>query len=448
MRRHILAVLLAVASSGCSGDDGTEPPPAGRLEFTVEARTLAPGPDSVTPFVLTLIARNGEEHVVDSGIADCPLTFSLHPTVGAPPSWQAERGTGWTCEQDHGRVELEPGESRRFEIQSSAAILGDSLRAGTYHVRLRLDGAHDTYTFDAGTLDLYTGPPRLELLPSLPLQIVDVPLGPGGPAMAALRASIGLVNSGGWPTVADMGDCALTLSLHDATASPVWQSVLRERWQEGGSYPCLGLLFTYPIAPGDTVWPEPLTMEVPLAEILADSLPVGRYSVRGHVAVGSDSSVMELGDVDLPVSSSPLISPPYLRNGVIYDVSVTTTQTELRVGLTMTHSGMTPGVLEVRIPAGCPFRLLAFRSDEEREEIPMPAPAWVRPVSCGADVETVQLALGESETREVVVPWAEIQQQAPDGTYLSLAAVVRFAEEAEYLAGHLRMYAGSAIVGQ
>lgn len=201
---------------------------------------------------------------------------------------------------------------------------------------------------------------------------------------------------------------------HVNALAPVWRLVDRLTWPGSVGFACHEGLGAE-LGPGDTL--RTLATKVPLAEILADSLPVGRYRfqirIASEVSSGSSSptedALVDLGEAYLPESRYPLSLGFYPRDGFYYRVGVSPANEPGSAGraiLEVTHTARFVGTLTRDLSLNCPVRLLAFRSADERETIPVPEPVWSWPTlsSCDAATVPVRLGPGEKQTFEWVVP--------------------------------------------
>ena len=236
-----------------------------------------------------------------------------------------------------------------------------------------------------------------------------------------LRASVIGVNTSSRPLSVSAPSCILDLEAFRGSdpapdAAPAWRLRSRTTWPATVWTVCLEevSLNGRELEPGDTLRLE--TGDIPLAEILADSLPVGEYRFRlrpgGTVTEGSairhESRVVDLGTIELPASRYPLQLGYYPRDGFLYRVEVeppaeadgdavarlTVTQ---RAGQTLTRA----------LSLGCPVRLLGFDTAADRETIPVPEPVWVWPgrvPGCGEETMPVRLESEDRATFELRVP--------------------------------------------
>ena len=149
----------------------------------------------------------------------------------------------------------------------------------------------------------------------------------------------------------------------------------------------------------------------PLAEILADSLPVGEYRFVATLTTNYDTARVPLGRVELPASMYPLPDGEAPRDGFYYRAGV--------------ESAPVSHALARSLSRDCPLRLLAFEAAESRETVPLPEPAWAWPESCGTAVDMVRLGPGESTRFELDVPTDELRASSGASGRYYLVAIVR-----------------------
>jgi hypothetical protein len=235
-----------------------------------------------------------------------------------------------------------------------------------------------------------------------------------------LRASVVGVNVSQDTVVVSWPSCILDLEAfadagEQSNQPPSWRLLTRQTWPGSSPFGCGGST-TAELAPGDTL--RLTAGEIPLAEILADSLPTGNYRFRVHVdgevargaSVWAQSQEVDLGTIDLPTSQHPLSSGTYPRDGFQYRVELISPPDPLEdptVRLTVTFLAPRTGALTRELSLRCPVRLLGFRSAAEREQIPVPTPVWRWPgrvPGCGDETMPVRLEPGASVAFEARVP--------------------------------------------
>lgn len=248
--------------------------------------------------------------------------------------------------------------------------------------------------------------------------------------VAFLRAEVALVNQRADSIVFGHGTCGLELEASagpDGGDEPAWRSGRRRSWPGSIGFVCSAVGLEARLGPGDTLRSSAFRAEIPLAEILADSLPVGRYSFRGTVRTGVEEARVELGRVLLPESRFPLPGMTFFRDGFRYRVDVEsdpaspTAVATLRVSF---GASVRQRPLQRTLSRECPLRLLAFAKPRSRETIPLPEPAWAWPPSCGAGDVAVRLGPGQERTFETEIPTAElVAARAAPGPQHLLAVV-------------------------
>ena len=238
--------------------------------------------------------------------------------------------------------------------------------------------------------------------------------------IAYLEAAVRGTNTSADTVRVSMPSCVLDLQAYtpeemDPGADPLWRLRSRSGWPGGSGFGCFrGLDYTVP--PGESF--AVASGEIPLAEILGDSLPTGayRFQVRlsSEVTRGTEARardpVVDLGVVALPESLFPLQSDFYPRDGFTYRVSVETGLEPERDGiirLSVEHTARNTSTLTRDLRRDCPVQLFAFRSREERDQIPVPRPVWQWPhqlIGCGSETMAVQLDPGGALTLTRLVP--------------------------------------------
>jgi hypothetical protein len=128
-------------------------------------------------------------------------------------------------------------------------------------------------------------------------------------APAALEVRVTARNAGRRPVRLEYGDCALTVLAYRTparTGTPAWRSdrsVLPiNRAMNGGQgvgQVCRAYLALQTLAPGDTTQPREFGGRWTMYEVLADSLPDGRYYLRATLDLNWGPSVVDAGAVVL-----------------------------------------------------------------------------------------------------------------------------------------------------
>src|SRR6476660_9479372 len=120
----------------------------------------------------------------------------------------------------------------------------------------------------------------------------------------SLRTTVTLTNRGKLPAYLEYGACATQVRAYRTAAPdavPVWDSNRRGTWDYGPIYVCLSYLLGTTIPPGALFSPRELTLELPLMDVLADSLPDGHYYFRASVAFSNRAAMTDIpaGDAEI-----------------------------------------------------------------------------------------------------------------------------------------------------
>jgi hypothetical protein len=240
----------------------------------------------------------------------------------------------------------------------------------------------------------------------------------------------------------DYGSCALTVSLFSGSTPsvvPTWRSDRRgprrrpsDRPPGYPGYACTAELRMRILAPADS---NVFTLNVPLAEILADSLPFGRYRVVAN---------LELLDRELPVTKWRLDKSFSLGEVAILSMADSFPRSRTLEGLRYTAAarivrGNTRGSDTVRtmvlvtnttrrplvaqVPTECPATAYAYRTTAERDSLRLARPVWEASLRCYLKLRRVELFPGKRLLLHVDKPVADIGDQAPFGRYYLLAWV-------------------------
>lgn len=110
----------------------------------------------------------------------------------------------------------------------------------------------------------------------------------------ALDLRVTATNVSGRSVRLEYGQCSLSLRVHDnaqRSGAPVAQG--------GGSGYCLRYLAYKDLEPGDSLSPGEFQLSVPVADILGDALPEGRYYFTAVLKVNGESVEIPAGEADL-----------------------------------------------------------------------------------------------------------------------------------------------------
>lgn len=244
--------------------------------------------------------------------------------------------------------------------------------------------------------------------------------------VAYLVAEVGLVNTGRDSTTVRFDWCMLDLEAFgaDRPGEPAWRSQAHTSWPRSTPFMCPGIAFARDIAPGDTLRADMLRTKQPLSGILADSLPSGIYDFKARVHLETDALLIDLGQVNVPVSRYPLAQHVEHRDGFRYEVRVDDAAAQgssVAVRLDVAFTAGVTMALERELSAACPVRLLAFEHAEDVTTIPQPEPAWSWPESCPPGTQPVTLMPGGSRRFESHMDVESVAGPAGPGRYHLMA---------------------------
>jgi hypothetical protein len=414
---------------------------------TVVVQSPSPGEVAVPPAEATVgavavraeavVEENGVRRVVVSAVLDntgpeavtldldaCPLSFGVYAERPfqdldfAARQWEAPAG-GCSAER---QITLAPGERRRLQtsapVRDALAAL-PAFRHSGYDVYAHLRLREHTVLVDAGAVGLTYGPgtlaPRAETthLPGDSLR---------------LRATLTNLHADSVRLV--YGPCSLDLLLYDSperAGTPVWDARYRAPPDGSGSYDCDLILLTHTFAPGETASPPHFTLDVPLEEVLADSLPDGRYyfSARFNL-MNADLPDVPAGDAVLALPRPPMPSARR-RDNVRYRLDSFHADPDgtLRAGVT---AKLNQGGALRSFAAGCPLQLYAYRDRGRRDAAPRSGPPdAVAPLDCAGGWEEARMRQGRPVRLSVEADAeALLGDELPEGRYY-FAVVVRAA---------------------
>jgi hypothetical protein len=145
-------------------------------------------------------------------------------------------------------------------------------------------------------------------------------------------------------------------------------------------------------------------LTVPLAEVLADTLPFGRYRVSARLTLANRNPrlpdrvrVLDLGEV--AIRSVPDSLPrSRILNGLRYTASARVIRGSgsadtVRTMVLVINSGRSR--VREEFSPGCPVVAYAYRSTAERDSLPLGRPAWQATSGCPFTVRRFELAPGQ-----------------------------------------------------
>jgi hypothetical protein len=363
-------------------------------------------------------------------LAECPLWLTGH--MGGshwdqlvhvhPPMWNQRRLPGACADGTH-EIVVGPGQTHTLTTRVFAhEVMGDSLDVRDHHLHAHVALESGTVVLDAGSVELRYGIERWSARAATRL----IPARGSAPDSLHVRAT--LINETQNSVRIEYGACAVHLHAYrtpDRTGTPVWRSERRAPWEAGYVYGCPAYLAVASVAPGGEFSPGEFALTVPLTEVLADSLPDGRYYFTAVLDAAGQQFRVAAGEVELRLARPPLPSRrrahflTFEANSRVLRAQPTTVRAE--VTATLTDAG---GSL-VRFSPDCPVVLLAYRSRERRDAAPRSgAPDWQGPRECGDDLREIIMNRGQTQSFAVEASAGEILGGSlPPGRYYFAVAV-------------------------
>lgn len=227
-------------------------------------------------FAARLVIRdtsNSAAHYRIVPLAPCATSIELS-RVDAPGTivWRSERAAGTlSCPTPAG-----PNPSDLTTSWTASAVLGDSLPAGKYHVRMGVKladgrvlrfGASNAIYLDAASQPVSVDYSQLRF--NTWLAVYDAPW--------TIRTTVYVVNPSSRPIAMSWGGCFSNVPFFrsaERTGTPAWRSEFRNSGPGGPVYFCPAAIFSPVILPGDSL---AFPFDVSSYEVLGDSLSAGRY---------------------------------------------------------------------------------------------------------------------------------------------------------------------------
>ena len=238
---------------------------------------------------------------------------------------------------------------------------------------------------------------------------------------ATLRTTVTIVNRAEAPAYLEYGACATRVLAYRTTASdavPVWDSDKRRGWDYGQPVICLLYLVATTVPAGATISPREFTLEVPLIEVLGDSLSDGHYYFKASVGLSNRGPIADIpaGDAELT-----LVRPTLATTRRSFIMQWTAAPVTLGDGVV--HAKATGTVVNansalIDLDRNCPISIRVYRDRARRDEAPRSgAPDWSQP-TCVSAPETKGLSRGQVQSFETTVPVRDILGSSlPSGKY-------------------------------
>ena len=417
-----------------AGDDGAYH--ASGLKFEAYSRLtnqphVVPGTQTPRFLQVTVVVTNPDSVPMSFGIMGCTAMIRVrHPGVPTlKPAWDSRRGV--TCAQAPMSIGLGPGESRDFEQQVRIyQVLGDSLSTGRYQPSIVFRHEDATYEIPAGEVDL---PSNLEdVAYSARVRIEN----------GQLRGSAVVTNRRKTPIRISYGACSLHLRAYAGslrTTDPVWRSEAREPWGGRMAYGCPAMLMERELAPRENL---EFGFRASLIEVLGDSLPDGRYWFSATVQINGEwLPEVEAGSVAIVLPREPLPVSRTARS-ITYDARTEVSrdaagQRVVRAIMTAERTGpqrrARPGMPPpppsgslVRLSAGCPVVLYAYRDRARRNNAPRSGePDWKSREDCGPELQKRGFYNGQPQRFDLEVPCPRFSAAAFDRAAIILQSWCR-----------------------
>ena len=413
--------------------------------YSLPPSRVAPGqpPSTGMRLSVNVYARDTssrELHMLRVAYAECPVELRVFrtPERRGRPAWSSR-----SARDTLACPALNDHDGNGFEtVWPASGILGDSLPPARYffNVAVRLaDGRVRMSRSDSAYLTADPSPPTRDLSAvRFTASTAVTGLGP-----RVLRTRVVGTNISRRLVELDYGSCALSVSMFSVSkpsVAPVWRSDQRgprrrpsDTFSRNAGYACTAELRIRILAPGDS---DIFTLSVPLAEILADSLPFGRYRVVANLRLVDRELPASKWELDRSFSLGEVTilsmadSFPRSRTfeGLRYTAAArvlrgdTRQSDTVRTMVLVTNTTRRP--LVAQVPTECPVIAYAYRTTAERDSLPLTRrPAWAAISNCYRIMRRVALLPGKRLLLHVDKPVADIGDQAPSGRYYLLAWV-------------------------
>lgn len=371
--------------------------------YSVPAGQVAPGAPTAGPMRVSVrvLARDTAQSVLRMlalPLAACPVVLELSRADGGAPVWRSSAAPGATACPPVQRYTF--GDAGEANVAWPApALLGDSLPAGRYALRatVRLaDGRALDYPAVGAYLTADPTPPVRDF-GALRLTAESRVEG-GGPRV--LRTAAWVRNPTTRSLRFEYGACALRQRLYRSaarTGTAAWRSELRRPAGSPGGYACPAVLLGSTLPPGDSLR---FGLAVPLAEVLGDSLPAGRYFVAAELELLDDSQrppnwerrfTLAAGEAELDRSRDALPASRTV-DGLRYDAATRLVGDTVRTLVMVTNT--TAAARQAEVPGECPVIAYGYRSAARRDSVPLVEPAWRSARPCRLTPHRFALAPG------------------------------------------------------
>lgn len=380
----------------------------------------AGAPKGAVLYTSSATLRNTAASARTVQLRNCPLWLSVHAgggwygQEGRPLEWDQIQ-SGRPCGIQPTTITLSPGQT--FSMSTSVFahdLLAANVRPnyGSYfHAHLHIDTADVTVQADSAVITY----PTADLVPSATsvLAVRDT--------ARSLTTTVTLDNRGELPSYLEYGACATRVLAYRTTARdavPVWDSNQRRMWSTGQSLICLSYLAITTIQPGVRFSPREFVLDVPLMDVLGDSLPDGHYYFRASVGFSNRAAMTDIpaGDAEIAFPRPTLATT---RRSFILEWKASPVRiVDGSVRATVIGTVVNANSALVDVARDCPVLIRVYRDRERRDAAPRSgAPDWSQP-TCGSAMEKKTVFRGEQQTLETSVPIREILGASmPSGRY-------------------------------
>jgi len=376
----------------------------------------------------------GDPHFRRLNYSSCPIDLNLFRTP-------ARRGRAvWVSRAARDTLacpRFQTGDGTYFEtVWPVRGILGDSLKPAIYYFTIALhlaDGRVLKSMSDSAYLTADPSPPAHDL--SAVRFRASTTVGGLGPRM--LQTKVVATNISRGLVELDYGSCALSIDLFaisNPTGAPVWRSTRRGPRRRPlvnpGGYACTAELRTRILAPADS---DVFETNIPLAEILADSLEFGRYRVEASLVLlnrelrppeWSTDTTFRLGEVTIaPIADS--MPRTRMSGGLRYTAASRLIRGESGADTVRTMVLVTnpsSRAITEQFWRGCPVTAAyGYRTAADRDSLPLVRAAWEASTECPVRFHWLEVKPRQHLLLYIDKPIHRGGGEIPSGRYYILA---------------------------
>jgi hypothetical protein len=269
------------------------------LEFRAEVQMPRTGGASAGPALIqpTVRITNRTSGPVEVRLDGCPVQLDIHRDTdrAGPPAWSTE-GPGWQCGQAPYSLRLGPGVSE--EVSSAwdgAGVLSQLGAPGQFHFTITLRTLPAPTILPAGSAEITFGTEHLAFRATSSVE---------GASPAELHTQVTVTNTGRGRVRIEYGACSVWLRAfrtEERTGTPAWDEARRPNPDPatGIFWACPLYLAARELRAGESHSPSEFRSRIPVAQILGDSLPAGRYYLVARVSVNGVTTDVPAGVGDL-----------------------------------------------------------------------------------------------------------------------------------------------------